>query len=307
MSVQVVTTQMVVIFAMMLTGYCAGRKKKVPEPASKCISYMITNITNPALLLASAFNKTSTIPVGSMLHMAAISVVLDIFLVGLGILLPKLLRVPDEERVSYNLLCVFGNTGMIGIPLITVVLGGDALVYLGVFNILYTFLMYTYLTGTLDREAGLTASFDLRRCVNLTTVISFISIMIFAVDVKFPAIVVDTANYMGQCTCFLSVFIIGVSMSREPLGDIFRQGKMYLFSAIRYLLVPVAGTFFIGLFVKNGIVLSVCALIFALPAANMPAIMAEERGLDNHVMVNGIILTTILSLVFIPVVVVLVS
>jgi len=306
MSVQVVATQMVVIFAMMMTGYAAGRKGKIPPAGSKCISYIISNIANPALLISSAFNKTSTIPVRNMLHMAVVSVVLDVVLVGLGMLLPRILRVPDKERVSYNMLAVFGNTGMIGIPLMTAVLGGDALVYLGVFNILYTVLMYTYLTGTLDKEAGLAVRISLKSCLNPATVLSAAALVIFATDITFPAVVVNTVNYMGESTCFLSIFIIGVSMSREPLGIIFRQKKMYLFSVIRYLLVPIAGTFLIGIFVKDEIMTSVCALILSLPAANMPAIMAEERGLDNQVMVNGIILTTLLSLVFIPAVVILV-
>lgn len=306
MSVQVVATQMTVIFVMMLTGYAAGKKGKIPEEGSKCISYIISNIANPTLLLASAFHKTSTIPVQNMLYMAVISIALDTMLAGLGILLPKFLRLPKKERVSYNMMAVFGNTGMIGIPLVTAVLGGDALVYLGVFNILYTVLMYTYLSGTLDREAGLTASFNLKRCVNPATVLSTAALIIFAMDVTFPAVIVKTAGYIGDSTCFLSIFIIGVSMSREPLGDIFRQGKMYLFAFIRYLLVPVTGTLLLGLFVKDGVIISVCALILSLPAANMPAIMAEERGLCNQVMVNGIILTTLLSLLFIPVVVVLV-
>lgn len=306
MSIGIVATQMAVIFAMMWIGYVMGKKEKITKGTTEGLSFIIANIANPALMLSGALNKSGSVPIKSMMYMALISVILDVFLIILGIFMGHIIRAPKEQKCFYNLMTVFGNSGMIGIPVVSAVLGTDALVYMGIFNVFYMFLMYTYGVGVLEHECSGRAKIDIKRCIgNIGSIVSLISIILFAWDFSIPYVVTETANYIGSSTCFLSILVIGVSMSKAPFSSIFGNLRLYVFTLIRHLAVPGLLLLLLRRFLSDTLVINVCVLILCMPVANMPAILAEERKMDSTLLSEGIILTTILSLVFIPLITVM--
>ena len=306
MSIGVVATQMAVIFAMMWIGYVTGKKEKITKSTTEGLSFIIANIANPALMLSGALNKSGSVPIKNMLYMAIISIVLDAFLIILGIVMGYLVKAPREQKSFYNLMTVFGNSGMIGIPVVSAVLGTDALVYMGIFNVFYMFLMYTYGVGVLEHKNAGKTKLDMKRCFfNIGSIVSLISIVLFACDMQIPYVITETANYIGNSTCFLSILVIGVTMSKAPLSSVFGNPRLYIFTIIRHLAVPALFLLVIKRIVSDTLVMNVCVLILCMPVANMPAILAEERKMDSTLLSEGIILTTILSLVFIPLITVM--
>ena len=53
-------------------------------------------------------------------------------------------------------------------------------------------------------------------------------------------------------------------------------------------------------FIDNKLILNTMLLMAAVPAANMPLMLAKQMDMDSDSISQGIILTTILSLVTVP-------
>ena len=53
-------------------------------------------------------------------------------------------------------------------------------------------------------------------------------------------------------------------------------------------------------FVDNKLILNTMLLMVAVPAANMPLMLAKQMDMDADAISQGIILTTVLSLVTVP-------
>lgn len=301
MSISIVITQMAAIFVMMGFGYLVGYKKKVTSASTAGISFIVANIANPALMLSGALNKTGTIPFREMLIMAEFSIILDVCLIMIGIFMGRILHAKKEEWGFYNLMTLFGNTGMIGIPVVSAVMGSDALVYMGIFNIIYMLMMYTYGIYILERQDKRGTKIDLAKCLlNPGSIISFVSVILFTVDFTVPIVCREIANYIGNSTCFLSILVIGITMANGSFGKVFINVRLYIFAILRFLVIPVVGALVLSRTGVNEMMIYVCVLILSMPVANMPAILAEERGMDNSLLSEGIILTTLLSLLFIP-------
>lgn len=77
---------------------------------------------------------------------------------------------------------------------------------------------------------------------------------------------------------------------------------MYGFIALKFLLLPIAVSFLLRLVIKDEVVYGVTILMAAVPVGNLPLMRVEETGGDGTMLSKGIILSTVLSLVTIPVV-----
>lgn len=312
MSITVVLQQMVIIFILIGIGMILYRRGMLSENSSKQISGLIINVTNPALLICSALEdgpKASLRELGTAL--AAYAFIFAI-LIGLGFLLPYVLRIPRAIHYTYQMLTVFGNVGFIGIPLASAVLGSESLIYVSIFNLLFNLLIYTFGISLLQWAAGQTkegaaataghsASGRLRKLVNAGTVSAAVTILFYLGNFPVPVIISSALSYTGRATTLLSMLVLGVSVAQMSPKNIFSHPKLYVFTLLRQILVPIGCVLLMRIFIDNRLILNTLLLMVAVPAANMPLMLAKQMDMETESISQGIILTTVLSLVTVPV------
>lgn len=322
MSITVVLQQMIIIFILIGTGIILYRRKMLSEESSKQISGLIINVTNPALLICSALEdgpKASLRELGTAL--AAYAAIFAL-LIAMGFLLPYVLRVPKNLHYAYQMLTVFGNVGFIGIPLASAVLGSASLIFVSIFNLLFNLLVYTLGVSLLQRaargqaekttppsagqggkgaaSASHTTSGRLRKLVNAGTISAAVTILFYLGNFRVPVIISSTLNYAGRATTLLSMLVLGVSVAQMAPKDIFSHPRLYAFTLLRQILVPIGCVLLMRLFIDNKLILNTMLLMVAVPAANMPLMLAKQMDMDSEPISQGIILTTMLSLVTVP-------
>ena len=326
MSITVVLQQMIIIMILILTGMFLYRRKMLSEDTSRQLSGLIVNITNPALLICSAFDDTPKVPLSTLGIGACVFFISYILLIAAAYLIPLLLKVPKAERYSYRMLTVFGNVGFIGIPLASAVLGSESLIFVSLNNLIYNVLVYTIglsllKKASLDQHTSKNASkvktaenaagpnrnsadsdSVLRKLVNAGTVSALLTILFYLGNFKVPVIISSTLTHAGRTTTFLSMLVLGVSVAQMAPKEIFSHPKLYVFTLLRQILLPAAFTLTLGLFIKNALIVNTAALMLAVPAGNMPLMLSKQLHVDESVISQGIILTTLLSLITIPVV-----
>ena len=308
MSITVVIQQMVIIFILIGIGMILFRRRLLSEEGSKQISGLIINVTNPALLICSALDdgpKASLRDLG--IALAAYAAVFAI-LIAVGFLLPCLLRVPKDLHYAYQMLTVFGNVGFLGIPLASAVLGSESLIFVSIFNLLFNLLIYTLGISLLQRAAGqaekevtIPSSGRLQKLVNAGTVSAAVTVIFYLGNFHVPTVISSALSYTGRATTLLSMLVLGVSVAQIAPKEIFSHPKLYLFTLLRQILVPIGCILFMGSLIDNRLILNTMLLMVAVPAANMPLMLAKQLDMETDSISQGIILTTILSLVTVPV------
>lgn len=297
MSMSLVFQQMLVIFVLMGTGFYLFRSGRLSDKASADLSGLVTKVCNPALIICSAFDKSNTATNRDLLIAAAAAVACYVFLILLGCILPFFLRVRKGDFKSYHMLTVYGNIGFIGIPVISAILGSAALMYLSIFILVFNILIYTHGMQVLAMGAkGETPGFNWKRMINPGTVAGVVTILLFVLKPPVPMIIESSLNYMGRCTTFMSMIVLGGSLAQVPLKEMFSDVRMYIFTAIRFLGVPILLAVCLRPVVKDPTLLGVIVLSLALPVANMPLMLAKQFKMDSSLLAKGIVLTTLLSL-----------
>ncbi|MDE6319751.1 MAG: AEC family transporter [Lachnospiraceae bacterium] len=312
MSITIVLQQMLIIFILIGIGMILYRRKILSEEGSKQISGLIINVTNPALLICSALEdgpKASLSELGiAFISYAAIFAIL----IGAGFLFSYILRVPKNLHYAYQLLTVFGNVGFIGIPLASAVLGSESLIFVSIFNLLFNLLIYTFGISLLQRAAARQAeegtrlpadrisSNRLKKLVNAGTISAAITIIVYLGNFRGPGMLSAALSYTGRATTLLSMLVLGVSVAQMAPKDIFSHPKLYAFTLLRQVLLPMGCMLLMRGFLTNKLILNTMLLMVAVPAANMPLMLAKQMDMETESISQAIILTTVLSLVTVP-------
>lgn len=328
MSITVVLQQMIMIFILIGVGMILYRKEMLSELTSKQISGIIVNVTNPALLICSAFGdgpKASMRELGTAL---VVFLVVYAILIAVSFLIPHILRVPDKYHYCYQMLTIFGNVGFIGIPLASAVLGTESLIFVSIYNVIFNILIYTFGISVLQRAAvrqspainesesnaqgaqidrtaisnARVTSFRWKKIINTGTISATAAIIFYLANLPVPDIVPSTLDYMGHATTLLSMLVLGASVAQMALKDIFTHPKLYGFVLLRQILVPIGCVMLFRLFISDTLILNTLALMLAVPAGNLPLMLSKQLHVEADTISQGIILSTLLSLVTIPMV-----
>ena len=98
------------------------------------------------------------------------------------------------------------------------------------------------------------------------------------------------------------MLVLGVSVAGSPFRSYLTDRKTWIFVLLRGLVMPVLVTIALSPFIHEEILLDAVLLLVAVPAGNLPMIVSRELGLDDRLFTRGIILSTLLSPVTIPIV-----
>lgn len=300
MSVEIVLQQMMIIFILILTGYTACKKHIISADISRGISALVVNICNPAILIRSAFTRDASLTNEKLLLAILAGGIVYAMMLAAARILPALLKIEEKWKAHYGMMCLFNNVGFIGIPLASAVLGTEALIYVAIINVYFNLFFYTYGIRLADRDGG---RIEWKSFLNAGNISIVIMVIIFMWQPAVPAVISSSIDYMANTTTFLAMVVIGISLAKTDLKQIFMQKKMYLFIALRFLGLPILIGLVLKMFVHDEILYGTMVLMSAMPVANLPLMRVEETGGDGTVLSQAIILSTILSLVTVPAVV----
>ena len=309
MSITVVLQQMIMICILIGIGMILYKKEMLSEMTSKQISGIIVNVTNPALLICSAFSEGPKVSLKELGTALVIFLVIYAVLVAVSFLIPHILHVPDKYHYCYQMMTIFGNVGFIGIPLASAVLGPECLIFVSIYNLIYNILIYTFGISVLRKAAvkqgtagSLITTARWKKIINAGTISAAATIFFYLADFPVPEIVPSTLTYMGQSTTLLSMLVLGASVAQMAPGDIFSHPKLYGFVLLRQILLPIGCVMLLRFIISDTLILNTLALMLAVPAGNLPLMLSKQLHVETDTISQGIILSTLLSLATIPVV-----
>lgn len=291
--------QMLVLFTYMLIGWAARRKGVFDERFGNQVSWLVLNVANPLMIVSSAVNGDGSVKGSELVMTAGLAVGIYALLLLLAAVVPKLFRLRDGEAGYFRLMTVFNNIGFMGFPVISAIYGSGALLYAAVFLLPYNLLFYTYGVNAVSRTRQ---KFQWRKVLNVGVIASILAVALYLTQAPVPQYVKSTAQGLSNLTAPLSMMVIGISLAGLSLKEMFLDGKMLLFAAMKLLVIPVAGMLVIRQVVSVPALQGVCMVMLATPAGSMTAMLAQQSGGDYRRVAQGVALTTLLSVATIPLV-----
>jgi predicted permease len=302
MSTVIILQQMMIIAILVVMGVFLYRKDMVDEHTSQKISAIIIDICNPAMVLGCVLTGEIEATHAEVLQAIGISICIYIVLIIVGMLIPKLIRIPKAEQKYYNLMTVYANIGFLGIPLSKAVLSSTAMIYVVIFNILFCLLFYTHGVRIVNGQTAKGQAFQIKTLLTPGKIAPILTLVIFWFNISLPTVITSVITHISNATVFLSMALLGVSLGKTSVKENLKEVQMWLYMLVRMLILPIAvGWALKGIGVPKDMSEAFCLMV-AMPAANLPLIQAEKDGQDTRILSNGIMMTTLLSFVTITLV-----
>ena len=295
MITQILLQQTIIMFALMLLGLILSRRGMITEQGSRDLSNVLLYAVIPCVILRSYMSEFSTEKLRAMGLSALIAVIA--FAASIAV---AYLTCGTRHRIE-NFAVAFGNAGFIGIPLVTAVFGPEAAFYVVSFSTFANLLQWTYGIVIIS---GKKETMNLRMVfVNPVFISMVIGIALFVLQPTLPTVVTGTIGYIADGNTVLAMIILGYYLSKVQLRGLFADVRLYLFSALRLLVIPaVTILVFLPFPFARGEITLITLIAAATPIASSTAIFAQKFDQDYRRAVSYVCLSTILSVATLPLV-----
>ena len=297
---------MMTLFALVVVGYVSGKLGYLGGDFDRQLSRLVINITCPALILSSAM--TGQLPDRRfILPLLAISVVTYIVLAAVAFLLPRYLtsRRDDEGAVGFALM--FGNVGFMGYPVVASIFGHEAVFYAAVLNVVNTFAVFTVGTVLVTGRSEVGGERFQKKVLYSTPMLAaYLTMAIVALEIDaIPGFVSQPLTMLGNITVPAALLIIGSSMSQLSLRTMLGNRTVYLTTLFRLALLPLAVHYLTSAMGFSSYVVSINTVVIAMPVATYGTILCLKYGRDTTMITEVTFITTLLSMLTIPLLVTL--
>lgn len=294
----IVFKQIITMFLYMLAGFVLVKTKKLSEQGSRDLATMLIWLVIPATLVNSFCTAFSAEKLAAL----AQSALLAALALGLAMLIAWLIfrRSPIDEFAA-----TYSNAGFIGIPLVSASLGSEAVFYtvgivalMNVFQWSFGVQRLTGRRGTVPLKSLLLSPVVLAALVGLL-------LFVTGLGARLPGVVSAALQGFAALNAPLAMTVLGAYFARVDVRAMFANARLYLLAAIRLLLIPLLTVL---VFRLTGLpqTMRMAVLISAsAPVGVNVAVYAQLHDLDYAYASETVVLSTLLSVLFQPLVLML--
>lgn len=300
-----------VLFLLVIPGFLLSKSKIEGTTLAKGLSNLILYGTQPALLLYSFLVIKFEMRI---FKNCLLVLCLTMLAHGLFYFLASFLykKAGKDHRIILRYASVFSNAGYMGIPLINFVLGNEATIYasayivgFNVFSFSLGFLLYSE-----DRKY-----ISLKKIlINPASIPILIAFFLFStrLNTYIPDIFIETIEMLKNTVAPLSMTVVGLRLPELNLKSAFRDKYLYELLSVRLFIFPAILWAIMFLLYKLGVltnsdVMSAVLICSATPCATATSMLAEKFNRDAVYAGKLVSISTILSVVTMPIVALLLN
>jgi hypothetical protein len=301
MDTSILFSQMIQMFLMIFLGYFLRKVKLLDQVFTGKLTSLLLSVCMPCLILNSVIGRTGERDLATAGLVFAIAVVLYMVLLPVvSLILVKLLRMPKKQQGIYAFMFTFSNVGFMGFPLVNALYGSDAVFYTAIINIIFTVSSFTI--GVMMMHVGQDTQAKLDPKVLLTpgVLLSLLAVVLYLLDLKFPTEIVSVTASIGNMTTPAAMLCIGSTLASMSVREVLNDWRVYLFSVIKQVLIPLALLPLLRVVVPGDFLQGLLYLLLLTPVANSAVLLATEHGFDEKLAAKGVFVSTVLSVVTIP-------
>ena len=300
------------IFLMIGLGFFLTRIKILNPDIGSVFSKIVINVSLPCFMiynLLTTFSLDSLISSSNMILIPLLSMLINFFL---SFIISKFLNIDKSIRGTFYCMFSLSNTIFVGLPVSVSLFGTESIPYVLIYYIVNTLLFWSVGVYFIKKDGGhIDEVFSLKNTIkDLCTppLISFIiAIILIVTRITPPKFIMDTCMYMGSLTTPLPLLFIGITLHELSLKDLKIDLTSLTVLIGRFIISPLV----VALLMRNTyfplLTQKVFIIIAAMPVMTQVAIICKVYDADYKFATTIGSLSTIMSLIFIPIYMVLFS
>ncbi len=297
-------SKVLTFFVLIGVGYVIRRIRLVEESFSKALSVFVLYIALPALVINSMQFQFSPEMFSNSVILLIAGGVLYAMLWLIGITASRFICLSGSSRAVFLYASLLGNVAYLGYPVVELVLGREGVFYAAVFNVWFNVLTWT--TGIRIMTGGKKGA-PARALLNPGTISIMIGFLIFVFSIPLPSFLDESLSLLGESTIPLAMVVVGVTLAGVNTRKMAADRRVLLYSLLKLVLAPCIVMLILRLFDLQPIVENILIIMSAMPAAANTSIFARLYDSDYEFASKLIAVSTLFSLISIPVIISLID
>lgn len=292
MLILILLRQIAIMALLMAVGIYLSRKGFLSPQGTKDLGAILLRIIIPCVIVKSYITTYSRERLLELALSAGLALVAFILAMGIAYL------VYGKRRRIENFASAFCNAGFIGIPLAQAVIGDEGVFYMAASVALLNLFQWTYGVYIMtDRRDSISAKTIAKNPVVIAIVIG---IALFLSRLPVPGIVTSTLGYIAGMNTPVAMILMGTYMARLPWRKLLDK-RAYGCVLLRLVVIPaVVLAVFWALPISNQNVALAAYLAAATPVGANICVFAQQYDCDYEFSVVTVCLSTVLSIVTVP-------
>ncbi len=291
--------QILQMFLLAGAGYTLFKTKKISPEGSKALGNILIYLALPSVIINGFLvERTAERMLGILISGAAAAVLLL-----LSIIVSRLIFKKDAIAAFAG---AFSNPGFFGIPLIIASVGSGAVFYIACFVAFLNIGQWTYGVSILNGQP-IRQGLQPKKLIKAPFIIAIlIGLALFLTQIPLPAVVSGVLSAVAGLNTPLAMFTVGIYLAQTDIRSMFRHASVYGVSLVRLLLVPLLSVLLLTVLPDYDMKMALL-LAAACPVGSNVAVYAQLHGKNSSYAVETVVMSTLFSIVTIPLVVFLAS
>ena len=223
--------QIIVFFLMMACGFAVVKCGLIDAKSSRTLSVICIYIIMPCVMInAFQIEYSRSIRNGFLLAIAA-AVLIHIFLLVFTQIIGKPLKLSVVEKESI----IYSNSGNLVIPLVTVVLGEEWVIYASGFLCVQTIIVWTHGQSLMQGQRQV----NLKKIVqNINLIAILTGLVFFLCNIHLPEIIDSMTSSLAGMIGPISMVMIGMLLAGVDWKLVFGKRRIYGIVFLKMIVVP---------------------------------------------------------------------
>ena len=307
-----ISTQVLILFILMLIGFICGKANIINGEAAKRISDFCLKFTTPCVIIRSFMNSklNPNASVSGLLMGLLAAVICHI----IAVLVAQIIfNDKDPKRKAlFRGSSALANAGFMGLPLQAALLGSMGEFYGATSIFVMTFTLWTY--GFVTMSSG-TEKMSLKKALINPGVIAIIiglplflflpETLISNTDSFFYKTIYTCVNHIANCNTPVPMIVVGFYLSQSKIFDSLKDKKCMLSIATKLLIIPFACIGVLYLLRTVGVPFDSTILVSAIISISTPiavavTMFAAKFDGETALSANMVSVSTLLSIITMP-------
>lgn len=286
------------IAIILVLGFLLGKLKLISPKTNKDLVNLLLTVFMPASLFA-AFPTTYSDETSDLFKaglLAGVLVMTALIIVSKILFNKKFYN--DKLRYESQFALIFNNATFLGYPIIASTFGEQGVIPYCGFIIAFNIALFSY--GVYLFKHKIDSKLVLNVITNPNIIAVVLGVVVFITGFQLPGFVTDAVKYTGNATTALSIICVGYMLSNAKFLKLIKKWKLILTAAAQLVLGPLIAFGLLTLLQFPTEVIAVCTLIQALPTATSLGLFASKYSGDQTEASELVTVSTVLSIVLMP-------
>ena len=287
----------IMMFLLMGIGFFLRKKEIITTAGKRVLTDLVIDLILPCNIISAFCIEFSKEILTQGMEILIISCLNQAMCMVLACVLYR--NFPKEKKMVLQYGTICSNAGFLGNPVAEGIYGPMGLLYASIYLIPQRIIMWSagvsFFTESPNKKT-LVKKVLTHPCI----VAVFIGVALMVSQIQLPTFLGNTIENVGDCTTSIVMLLIGAILAEADLKTMVTKTTA-AYSVLRLVIIPVIVLAGCRLANMPALVAGLSTILAAMPAGTTTAILAVKYDGDEEFATKCVVLTTMLSMIMIPI------